>query len=86
MTWEIHHTKSICVKNIAILSAKLPFKPYHKADAIALKNPRPDVDPGRSAIVDLSPDAWPGQFTVVSFTVTVEGVQTQLPSQQPIEP
>ena len=57
--------------------------PYHKADAIALVNPRPDVDPGRNAIVDLSPDAWPGQFTVVSFTVTVGGVQTQLPSQQP---
>ena len=42
--------------------------PYHRAaDAIALINPRPDIDPGRNAIVDLSPDAWPGQFTVVSL-------------------
>jgi hypothetical protein len=36
--------------------------PYHKADAIALLKPRPDVNPGSGALVDLSPAAWPGQF------------------------
>jgi len=41
--------------------------PYHKADAIALLKPRPDVDPGSGIVADLSPAAWPGQYLSVGM-------------------
>ena len=55
--------------------------PYVTGDAIALKNPRPMHKSG--IIVSLKAKDWPGQFTVVQYPVTVDGVTTFVPSQQP---
>lgn len=55
--------------------------PYVTADAIALRNPRPMHKSG--IIVSLRPKDWPGQFTVVQYPVTRDGVTTFVPSQQP---
>jgi len=55
--------------------------PYVTADAIALRNPRPMHKSG--IIVSLRPKDWPGQFTVVQYPVTRDGVTSFVPSQQP---
>jgi len=55
--------------------------PHVTADAIALQNARPLHRSG--IIVSLRPKDWPGQFTVVQYPVTKDGVTTFVPSQQP---
>jgi len=52
--------------------------PYHKADAIALINPRPDVNRGTGIEVSLDPRYWDGQWEANGMRPAIDPQQMNL--------